>query len=122
MEIGISKRGELRILTLKGNLRLQHWRVIGKHLDLLLAQGARWVALDLSGANLIDEAGMACLRIEARKFRGRDANLLLIVSPSALESLQASNSVADLGEDRVFADWGGLEGSLRSRGPALSGA
>ena len=122
MEIGISKKGELRILTLKGNLRLQHWRVIGKHLDLLLAQGARWVALDLSGANLIDEAGLACLRIEARKFRERDANLLLIVSLSALETLHASSSVADLGEDRVFSDWGGLEGSLQGRGLALSGA
>jgi len=115
MEIGISKMGALRILSVKGNLRLQHWRVIDKHLDALLAHGASWVALDLSEATLNSEAGIESLVLRAREFSQRQAHLL-IQSDSAFlrEALQASLAATGPG-DCVFADRRSLEESLRGR-------
>ncbi len=109
MEIGISKKGELRVLTLKGNLHLQHWRVVGKHLDAMLAGGARRVALDLSGVTFLEGSGMESLLESARKFRDREATLLLVAGdPSIRESVRASGCLADA-EECLFPDWTALE-------------
>jgi anti-anti-sigma regulatory factor len=122
MEIAISKKGGLRVLTVKGNLRLQHWRVIGKHLEALLGQGARWVALDLPDAASISETGLACLHDAARAYRERDANLMaLIANPAAREAARASRSFPGLG-DCLFADWGELEGRLQAQSAAIAEA
>ena len=109
MEIGISKKGELRILTLKGNLHLQHWRVIDKHLEAMLAAGARRVALDLSGVTLLEASGIAALLSSARKFRDRKAALLLVAGdPSVREAVLASGYLAE-GDECLFPDWSALE-------------
>jgi anti-anti-sigma factor len=116
MEIGISKKGDLRVLTLKGNLHIQHWRVIDKHLDAMLAGGARRVALDLSGATLLEAACIAALLSSARKFRDRKASLLLVAgNPSVREAFLASGYLAE-GNECLFPDWSAFEASscLRS--------
>jgi hypothetical protein len=117
MEIAISKLGDLRILSVKGNLRLQHWRVIDKHLDALLAHGTNWVALDLSEATLNTEAGIESLALRAREFRERQAHLLIQSDSASLrDSLQASLRATGPG-DCIFADRRSLEESLRGLGP-----
>ena len=113
MEIGISKKGDLRILTLKGNLHLQHWRVIDKHLEAMLAAGARRVALDLSGVTLLEASGIAALLLSARKFRDRKAVLLLVAGDPSLreavrEAVLASGYMAE-GDECLFPDWSALE-------------
>jgi anti-anti-sigma factor len=117
MEIGISKKGELRILTLKGNLHLQHWRVIDKHLDAMLAGGIRRVALDLSGVAFLEKAGIASLMKSARKFRDLEAALFLVAGdPSVRDAVRASGCLADLGEC-LFPDWSALEAVSRTHSP-----
>jgi hypothetical protein len=122
MEIAIAKMGELRILSVKGNLRLQHWRVIDKHLDSLLGHGARWVALDLSGAALSHESALESIARNARKFRERQARLLIQSDSAALrEALRAPSAGIDA-DGCIFADRPSLEESLRGREPfAASG-
>jgi anti-anti-sigma regulatory factor len=115
MEIAIAKKGGMRVLAVKGNLRLQHWRVIDKHLDALLGQGARWVVLDLSGANLIGDAALGALFHCARRFLVHDANLLLLaIEPRLRETLR--NSAGTELAERVFPDWRSLEEWAQGRG------
>lgn len=121
MEIAFSRKGELRILSLKGNLRLQQWRVIDKHLEALLASGARWVALDLSGAALVASEGVACLRRSLERFRERGANLLLVSDTAPLREAFRPPTGGAGGEDVLFADWPGLEARLQGAGAARPG-
>jgi anti-anti-sigma factor len=121
MEIGFSKKGDLRILSIKGNLRLQHWRVIEKHLHVLLDQGARWVVVDLREAMLLSESGYGCLALNMRKFGERQAQMLLLTaSPGVREALEIAGREAILAEN-VCVDWDSLEARLRTRGFAFSG-
>lgn len=120
MEIGIAKKGDLRILSIKGNLRLQHWRVIEKHLHVLLDQGARWVVVDLREAILLGESGYDCLAHNMRKFSERQAQMLLLTaSPGVQEALRATGRETDLAEN-LCADWASLEARLKTRGFAFS--
>ena len=112
MEIGISKNGALRVLSIKGNLHLQQWRVIERHLDALLDGGARRVDLDLSGVTFLEAAGIASLLGSARKFKGRGAELVLVagdhfVRESVRDALRASDGLGELGEC-LFAHGNGL--------------
>jgi anti-anti-sigma regulatory factor len=104
MEIGISKKGELRILTARGNLRLQQLRVLGKHLDVLLESGARKVVLDLTAAALPGGDGLAALARSARKFRERGAELTLAAAPSVLAAVRASGCLTGAAEVRLCGD------------------
>src|SRR3954470_18970274 len=118
VEIAISKMGALRILSVKGNLRLQHWRVIDKHLDALLGHGASWVALDLSGATVSDEAASESLAQSAQRFRERRARLLIQSESASLrESLRAAFGGTGR-EECVFADRRALQESLRAPDPS----
>lgn len=120
MEIGFSKKGDLRILSIKGNLRLQHWRVIEKHLHVLLDQGTRWVVVDLREAILLGESGYGCLAHNMRKFSERQAQMLLLTaSPGIQDALRATGHETDLAEN-LCADWDALEARLRTRGFAFS--
>jgi anti-anti-sigma regulatory factor len=117
VEIAISKMGDLRILSVKGSLRLQHWRVIDKHLDALLEHGADWVALDLSGASLGDDAALESLSHNARKFQARRAHLLIQSGSASLrEALRSAFAGIDP-NDVIFADRPSLEAGLRGRVP-----
>jgi anti-anti-sigma factor len=118
MEIGISKRGGLRVLTLKGKLHLQHWRVIDKHLETLLAGGARHVVLDLSAVTFLEAAGVASLLKSARAFRDLGAGLLLVAGDASVrEAVRASGCFADRGEECLFADWSALEAASPTHSP-----
>jgi anti-anti-sigma regulatory factor len=121
MEIGFAKKGDLRILSIKGNLRLQHWRVIDKHLHVLLDQGARWVVVDLREAVLLGDTGYGCLALNMRKFGERQAQMLLLTaSPGVQEALKATGRETGLAEN-LCSDWDSLEERLRTRGFAFSG-
>ncbi len=118
VEIAISKMGGLRILSVKGNLRLQHWRVIDKHLDALLENGAQRVALDLSGATLGDQAAPESIARNARKFQARQARLLIQSGSASLrEALRSAFAGIDR-EECVFADRPSLEAGLQGRAPS----
>ena len=119
MEIGISKKGDLRILSLRGNLRLQHCRVIDKHLDALLANGARWVVLDLSGVTWIGGEGVDSLRRGVARYRSREASLMLLSEAACVREAFRASAGAAGPEDVLHEDWGGLEARLLERGLAL---
>jgi anti-anti-sigma regulatory factor len=118
VEIAISKMGDLRILSVKGNLRLQHWKVIGKHLDALLGNGASGVALDLCGATLAGQAALESLAENARKFQARQARLWILSESASLRDALRSAFAGIDREERVFADRPSLEASLRGRAPS----
>ena len=121
MEIGIIKKGDLQILTVKGKIRLQNWRVLDKHLGTMLGNGNRWVAMDLSEVTLICSTGIGALMLNMRKFREHEASLLLVAgSPYMQELFQAFGWNAFRGES-VFNDWRDLERRLHSQGLALTG-
>jgi anti-anti-sigma factor len=117
MEIGISKNGELRVLTLKGKLHLQHWRVIDKHLDAMLAAGVRRVVLDLSEVSVLEGAGTESLLKSAGRFRDLGAELLLVAGdPGVREAIRASGCFAD-GNEHLFPDWNALRAAAPTHSP-----
>jgi anti-anti-sigma factor len=121
MEIGISKKGDLQILTVKGKIRLQNWRVLDKHLDTMLENGSRWVAMDLSGITLICSTGIGALMHNVRKFQEHESSLLLLsTTPYIQELFQLFGCETYLG-DSIFTDWRALEKRLSSQGLALTG-
>lgn len=121
MEIGITRKGDLHILSVKGKIRLQNWRVLDKHLDAMLENGDRWVAMDLSGVALICSTGIGAVLHNVRKFQDREAQLLLIsTTPYVQELFQMFGCEAHLG-DCIFQDWRALEKRLQSQGLALTG-
>jgi anti-anti-sigma factor len=121
MEIGISKKGDLQILTVKGKIRLQHWRVLDKHLETMRANGGRWVALDLSHVTLICSTGIGAIMHNIRKFQESEASLMLVAaSPYMQELLPTFGWETFIGES-IFTDWRSLEKRLQSQGLALTG-
>ncbi len=121
MEIGISKKGDLQILSVKGKIRLQNWRVLDKHLETMLANGGRWVAMDLSEVSLICSTGIGAIMHNIRKFRESESSLLLVACTPYMQDLfQMFGLEAYLG-DSIFLDWRSLEKRLRSQGLALTG-
>lgn len=120
MEISISRKGDLQVLGVKGKIRLQNWRVVDKHLETLLGNGARWVAMDLSEVTLICSTGIGSIMHNVRKFQDRDANLLLVAaSPYMQELFQVFGCEPWLGHN-LFADWRALQARLQSQGLAFS--
>jgi len=121
MEIGISKKGDLQILTVKGKIRLQNWRVLDKHLDTMLGNGCRWVAMDLSGVTLICSTGIGSIMHNVRKFQEHEANLLLLsTGPYVQELFQMFGCDAYLG-GTIYSEWPSMEKRLSSQGLALTG-
>jgi anti-anti-sigma factor len=120
MEISISRKGDLQVLGVKGKIRLQNWRVLDKHLETMLENGARWVAMDLSGVTLICSTGIGSIMHNVRKFRNRDANLLLVAaSPYMQDLFQVFGCESWLGHN-LFFEWRALEDRLLSQGLAIS--
>ncbi|HKP96211.1 MAG TPA: STAS domain-containing protein [Fibrobacteria bacterium] len=121
MEIGISKKGDLQVLSVKGKIRLQNWRVLDKHLDTMLGNGGRWVVMDLSEVTLICSTGIGALMHNVRKFREHEASLLLVASSAYMQEIfRTFGWDAFMGES-AFADWRALEKRLHSQGLALTG-
>ncbi|MDB5051657.1 MAG: Anti-sigma factor antagonist [Fibrobacteres bacterium] len=121
MEIGIHKKGDLQILSVKGKIRLQNWRVLDKHLENMLENGGRWVAMDLSEVTLICSTGIGAIMHNVRKFRENEASLLLVATtPYMIDLFQLFGCETFMG-DSIFADWRSLEQRLHSQGLALTG-
>lgn len=121
MEIGITRKGDLQILSVKGKIRLQNWRVLDKHLETMLENGGRWVAMDLSGVTLICSTGVGSIMHNIRKFQEREASLMLVAaSPYVQELFQLFGCETYIGGS-IFADWSTLEKRLQSQGLALTG-
>ena len=121
MEIGITKRGDLQILSVKGKIRLQNWRVLDKHLDTMLENGHRWVAMDLSEVSLICSTGIGAIMHNVRKFQEHEAKLLVVATtPYMQEVFQLFGCETYMG-DSIFMEWRALEKRLHSQGLALTG-
>ena len=121
MEIGISRKGDLTILSVKGKLRVQHWRILDKHLDAMLGNGLRWVALDLSGTTLLCSTGIGSLMHNVRKFQEHEAHLLLVATTPYVQELFQLFGCGTYLSDNVFNDWHTLEKRLQGQGLALTG-
>ncbi|MDB5104729.1 MAG: hypothetical protein JWP91_2418 [Fibrobacteres bacterium] len=121
MEISISKIGDLQILGVKGKIRLQNWRVLDKHLETMLVNGNRWVAMDLSEVSLICSTGIGSIMHNVRKFQEHESNLLLVATTPYMQDLfEMFGCEAYLG-DHIFSDWRALEKRLHSQGLAFTG-
>lgn len=121
MEIGLSRQGELHLLTVKGKIRLPSWRVIDKHMDTLLAKGCTCLVIDLTDVALICSAGVGAILHNIGKFRQQGRHLLLFsTSPSILETLQLIGGDA-CSEENLFREWDSLEMAVKARGVDLTG-
>ncbi len=119
MEINIEKKGDLQILTVKGKIRLQSWRVLDKHLETMLLKGHRWVALDLGEVSLICSTGVGSIMHNVRKYQDNESTLMLVSSsPYVQELFQLFGCDVFMG-DNIFLDWHSLEKRLHSQGLAI---
>jgi anti-anti-sigma factor len=120
MEIGISRKGDLQILSVKGKIRLQNWRVLDKHLETMLDNGSRWVAMDLSEVTLICSTGIGSVLHNIRKFQAQEATLMLVATSPYMQELFQVFGCEPLLGDNLFSDWRILEKRLHSQGLAFS--
>jgi anti-anti-sigma factor len=121
MEIGISRKGDLQILSVKGKIRLQNWRVLDKHLETMLDNGSRWVAMDLSAVTLICSTGIGAVLHNIRKFQAQEATLMLVATSPYMQELFRIYGCEPLLGDNLFSDWRVVEKRLHSQGLAFSG-
>lgn len=119
MEISIEKKGDLQILGVKGKIRLQNWRVLDKHLDTMLENGCRWVAMDLSGVSLICSTGIGAVMHNVRKFQNRESTLMLVATTPYIQELFRMFGCETFMGGSIFTDWRALEKRLGSQGLAL---
>lgn len=112
MEIGLSRKGDLQVLTVRGNLRLQSWRVVDKHLDAILEKGCRKLVVDLTEVTLICSTGLGALFHNVKKFRDRKGRLLLFAAkPYIQEVLETFGGETFLAE-HVVEDWQAVDDRL----------
>jgi anti-anti-sigma factor len=116
MEIGIRKSGDLRLLSLAGKIHLPQWRVICKHLDSLLEQGARRVVVALTGVTFLSEAALSALPEMAGKFRVNGADLLVLADGPGLAEIFRQSGCADSLGECFFSDRETLGRHLRDLG------
>jgi anti-anti-sigma factor len=120
MEIGLSRKGEMHLLSVKGNIRLQSWKVLDKHMDTLLAKGCTCLVIDLSEVPLLCSVGVGAILHNIGKFRQLGRRLLLLsTSPLILETFVVFGKDA-CPEENLFRDWESLETTLRAQGMNLS--
>ena len=120
MEINLAKKGDLQILSVKGKIRVQSWRVLDKHLESLLTKGCRWVALDLGQVSLMCSTGVGSIMHNVRKFEAQECTLMLISSSEYVQELFNLFGCSAALEDNIFPDWEALEKRLKSQGLALN--
>lgn len=120
MEISIEKKGDLQILSVKGKTRLQNWRVLDKHLDKMLDNGCRWVAMDLSGVSLICSTGIGAVMHNVRKFQEHESTLMLVATTPYIQELFRMFGCETFISDSIFSDWRTLEKRLGSQGLVLN--
>ena len=117
MEIGLSKRGDMHILAVKGKIRLQNWRVVDKHLETLLAKGGKCLVMDLSEVTLICSTGVGAILHHIQRFRKQNSRLVLYsTSPQVQEIFR----VFGYGEEGCFPDWDSLTSKLKAEGVAVT--
>ena len=112
MEIGITKKGDVYVLTLKGRIRREHWRVVDKHLGSLLDKGCRHLVLDLSEVPEMCTAGMGAIFGNIKRYRDRNGRLLLISPGSQFRMLCETLGEGPILDDSIFPDWTAAERRL----------
>lgn len=105
----------MQVLTVKGRIRLQNWRVVDKHLDSMLEKGCRNLVLDLSEVTLICSTGLGALFHNVKKFRDHDGRLLLLSSTPYVQGLLETFGGEPFLEEHFFADWTAVERRLGPR-------
>lgn len=105
MEIGLSTLGDLQVLTVKGNLRLQSWRVVDKHLDAMLEKGCRKLVVDMTEVTLICSTGVGCLLHNVKKFRDHQGRLLLFAAKPYMQGVLGAFGGEGFLAEHVVQDW-----------------
>lgn len=109
MEIGLTRIGDVQILTVKGRIRLENWRVVDKHMDTMLEKGCRSLVVDLSEVTLICSTGIGALFHNVKKFEDRQGRLMLISAKPYLHELLESFAGEPFLAEHVFPDWKAVE-------------
>lgn len=109
MEIGLHRIGDFQVLSLKGRIRLQHWRVVDKHLDAMLDKGCRSLVLDLSEVTLLCTAGLGEIFHNVKRFHDRDSRLILLSATPYVRELLGSFGGESFVAETVCADWTAVE-------------
>ncbi len=104
MEIGFSKKGDVQVLTLKGRLARENWKVVDKHLDSLLGKGCRRLVLDLDGISDLCTAGLGALFGNMKKFRDRGGRMVLVSGEPGIRKVFQAFGGAALAGDCLFPD------------------
>ena len=117
MEIGLSKKGDVQILTVKGRIRLENWRVVDKHLDTMLEKGCNRLVVDLSEVTLICSTGVGALFHNVKKFRDHQGWLMLLSATPYVQDLLETFGGEPFVNESVFPDWTAVEKRLISKDP-----
>jgi anti-anti-sigma factor len=105
MEIGFSLKGDLQVLTIKGSLRLQNWKVVDKHLDSILEKGCRKLVVDMTGVSLICSSGVGALFQNIKKFRDHQGRLLLFAANPYMHGVLEAYGGGPFLAEHVVQDW-----------------
>lgn len=109
MEIGLTRKGDLQVLTVKGRIHLQNWRVVDKHLDSMLEKGCKLLVVDLSEVTLICSTGLGALMHNVLKFKDRRSRLMLLSATPYVQQLLETFGTEPFLSDHVFPDWSAVE-------------
>jgi anti-anti-sigma factor len=114
MQIGIRKKGDIHVLTMKGKIRPENWRTIDRHIQAILEKGCRNLVVDMSGITLLCGIGIIALLNCAGKLRERQGSLLLLAeTPYALQLLESAPA-GSLPAGNIFTDRQKLEQRLEA--------
>lgn len=120
MEISLTHKGDLHVLSVKGKIRLQNWRVLDKHLENLLAKDCRWLAMDLSGVTLICSTGIGSILVNVKRFHESGGGLLLVCNSAYMQDVLRTCGCGAFQDRNFFRDWDGLLGHAGAQGLAVS--
>lgn len=114
MEIGLSKIGNVQVLTVKGRIRHQNWMVVDKHLETMLEKGCKDLVVDLSEVTLICTTGIGALFHNVKKFQDRKGRLMLLSATPYVHQLLETFGGEPFLTENVFPDWRAVEKRLES--------
>jgi anti-anti-sigma factor len=109
MEIGLHRVGDIQVLSLKGSIRLQHWRVVDKHLEAMLEKGCRNLVLDLSEVTLLCTAGLGEIFHNVKRFRDQESRLFLLSATPYVRGLLETFGGEPFLSENVCGDWSAVE-------------
>jgi anti-anti-sigma factor len=117
MEIGIERKGAAHVLTLKGRIRPENWRIVERHIEALLEKGCRQLVLEMDGVTFLCSAGPGALMGLARRFGELEGRLMLLAGTPAVRNLLEGACGSAFLARHVLADRSQLERRLEGLAP-----